>query len=141
MSPRDRDPGFRADGIAASQDFPHVFDGELAKRHPENSQRHQRLAAHRVDIRNRIRRGDPAEVEGIVNHGHEKVCRRDNAGVVIDAPHSRVVARFGPYEEPGKLQWRLLSVEQFLKNGRRKFAPAAAAMSQCCETSARRAHS
>ena len=75
------------------------LDRQLVERHTENGQRHHGFAAHRVDVGNGVRRGDPAEVPRIVDHRHKKIGRRDNAVLVIDLPYRGIVSRFGTDEK------------------------------------------
>ena len=59
---------------------------------PHECQREQRRGAHGIDVRKRVRRGDRAKVERIVDDRHEKVGRRDDGLHFVD-PVDRGVVR------------------------------------------------
>src|SRR5207248_7635018 len=69
----DGDPGFRADGLAAFENSADRIDGQPVDWHAHQGQREQGRAAHRVNIGQRVGRGDGAEVVGIVDDRHEEV--------------------------------------------------------------------
>ena len=66
----------------------HFVHGE-----PGNGESHDRLAADRVDVGQRIGGGNPAEIVWIIDDGHEEVGRRDHALFVVDLVNGRVIAR------------------------------------------------
>ena len=70
------------------------------------------------------------EIEGIVDHRHEEVSGRDNAGLVVEPPHRRVVAGLRADEQIGEGRRRWLLGEQVAKYAGRQFAAAAAAMGE-----------
>ena len=88
------------------------------------------FAAHRVDVGERVGRGDAAEVERIVDHRHEEVGGRDDAGLVVEPPHRRVVAGLRADEQIGEGRRRRLLGEQLAQHGGRQLAAAAAAMGE-----------
>ena len=88
------------------------------------------FAAHRVDVGERVGRSDAAEVEGVVDHRHEEVGGRDDAGLVVEPPYRGVVAGFRADEQIGEGRRRRLVGEQLAQHGGRQFAAAAAAMGE-----------
>ncbi len=71
-----------------------IFDDlrrDLAHRHPEDRQGEDRPPAHGVDVRDRVRGGDPAEIGGVVHHRREEVRGGDDAGAVLLLPDGGVV--------------------------------------------------
>ncbi len=56
-------------------------------------QRHDRPAAHRVHVADRVGGGDAAEVERVVDDRHEEVGRGHQRLLVVQAVHRRVVRR------------------------------------------------
>ena len=95
----DRDAGRCADRFAAVQDAADRLHRQLVDRHADQRQREQRRAAHRVDVRDRVRCGDAAEVERIVDDRHEEVGGRDDRLLVVQPIHRRVVGRFDADEQ------------------------------------------
>jgi hypothetical protein len=87
--------GRSANGRAALKYFAHRFGRDFIDRNPQNGERHDRLGAHSVDIGDRIRRGNAAEVVRVVDHRHKKIRRGDYAGAVIELPDRGIVGRFG----------------------------------------------
>ncbi len=83
------------DGRAAFQDLAHHLDRNLVDRHAEDGERHDRLAAHGIDVGDGVGRGDAAEIVGIVDHRHEEIGGRDDAGVVVDLPHGGIIGGLG----------------------------------------------
>ena len=102
--------------------------GILSERHAEDRERHDRLRAHRVDVGDRVGRGDAAEVARIVDHRHEEVGGGDDAEVLVDLPDRRVVAGLGADEELAVGCGGGLPRQQLLQDRRRELAAAAAAM-------------
>ena len=70
--------------------------GQLGRQHvarpAEQVDGDDRGAAHRVDVGERVGRGDPAERVRVVDHGGEEVGREHQALTAGDADHRRVVA-------------------------------------------------
>ena len=71
-----------------------------------------------------------AEVERVVDHRHEEVGGRDDAGVVVKPPYRRVVAGLRADEKVGEGSGRRLLGEQLAQHARRQLAAAAAAMGE-----------
>ena len=68
-----------------------LLDRELVDRHRHQGQRHDRPAAHRVDVADRVGRGDAAEVERVVDDRHEEVGGRDQRLLVVEPVDRGVV--------------------------------------------------
>ncbi|MNL35558.1 hypothetical protein D3C87_1575980 [compost metagenome] len=97
----------RVDGVAAGQwnarlvthrtttanHFPGNLRRQYVNRPAEDRNRHQRIAAHGVDIADGIGGGNAPEIERIVDDRHEKVGGRHHATLFIDGVHRRVIAR------------------------------------------------
>ncbi|MNU93557.1 hypothetical protein D3C71_834990 [compost metagenome] len=77
----------------AAYHFPGNFRGQHVHRPAQNRNRHQRIAAHRIDVADGIGGGNSTEIEGIVDDRHEKVGGRDHAAFIIDCIHRRIIAR------------------------------------------------
>ena len=108
-----------------------VFDWQLAHRHADDGQREDRRRAHGVDVRQRVGRGDAAEVEGVVDHRHEEVGGRHQRLAVVQPPDRGVVGAFrarpsGRGRPPRRGEPR----EDVLQHRRRQLAAAAAAVGE-----------
>jgi len=110
--------GMPADAQTAAppQDLANDLDRKLAERHTENGERHDWAAAHRVNIRDGVRRGDAPEVEGIVYDRREKVGGSYYAGICIKLPHRSIVAGLDSNEELREERSRGLVCEQLLQD-------------------------
>ena len=87
----DRNAGARAHGFAAVEDAADRLDRQLVDGHPDERQREERRAAHRVDVGDRVGRGDRAEVVRIVDDRHEEVGRRDDGLAFVQLEDRGVV--------------------------------------------------
>ena len=65
--------------------------GQHVDRHADQRQRQDRPAAHRIDIGDRVGRGDAAEVVRVVDDRHEEVGGRDQRLLVVELVHRGVV--------------------------------------------------
>ncbi len=57
------------------------------------------VAAHRIDIGDRVGRGDRAEIERIVDDRHEKIGRRDDRLTLVQLVDRRIVGRLDADEQ------------------------------------------
>jgi hypothetical protein len=89
--------------------------------------RHHRPTTHRVDIRERIGRSDPAPVIGVVDDGSEEVSSTDHRQPVLDPKHGSIVAVLDPHQKVRRRHHREPR-EHLLELPRRDLAGAAAAM-------------
>ncbi|KTF05426.1 hypothetical protein MGSAQ_003080 [marine sediment metagenome] len=71
-------------------------------RHADHCQRQNRRRAHRIDVADGVRRGDLAEMEGIIHHRHEKIGRGDQRLVVVQPIDRRIVRGFDPDQQFGR---------------------------------------
>ncbi len=126
--------GGGADVRAALQDVAHDRGLDLAERHAENRERHERPAAHRVHVRQRVRRRDAAEVGRVVDDRREEIRRRDHAGVADEPPHRRIVTSLGADEQIRKDAAGRSLGKQLLQHRRRELAAAAAAVREARES-------
>ena len=116
------------------EDLAHHFRRQFVERHTENGKRENRLAAHRVDVGNRIRGGDFPEIMRIIHHRHEEVGRRNDARLVIDLPDSSIIRSLGTDQQRG-IRMRLRHPrKERLKHGRRQLTAAPAPMRERCQT-------
>ena len=77
--------------FAALQHLRDHFMRQHVDRHADEREREDRLAAHRVDVGQRVGRGDAAEVERIVDDRHEEVGRRDDRLLVVELVDGGIV--------------------------------------------------
>ncbi len=127
MAAGDRDSGGRADRLAAFDDAPNHFDRQLVDRHPEQRERHDRCAAHRVDVRDRVGRRDAPEVEGIVDDRHEEVGRRDQRLLVVQLVDGGVVGSLDA-DQQLRRQHAACALQYLAEHAGRDLAAAAAAV-------------
>ena len=140
MSPGDGNAGRGANRSAAFQNFADGLHRQFAQRHSQDRERHDRLAAHGIDIRERVGGGDPAEIAGVVHNRHEEVGGGDHACLVVDLPDSRVVARLGADEKLRIGHRGRLIGEKLLQHRRRQLAAAAAAVRETGQSDLGGAH-
>ena len=95
MPARQRDARSAADAGPTFQNGRNGAVRQHIDRHANNGQRHQRRGPHGVNIRQRIGGGDAAKVVRVIDDGHEKIGRRHNRLVLIDAIDGSIVGRFG----------------------------------------------
>src|SRR5690606_21847170 len=76
---------------AAAQHLRGDVEGDAVPGPREEIDRDDRGAAHRVDVGQRVGRGDAAEVVGVVDDGGEEVGRGDDRAGAVDAHGSGVV--------------------------------------------------
>jgi len=93
----DRDAGLRAYRLAAGDDALDHLDRHFLERHSHDRQCEDRLAAHRVYVRERVGRGDAPEVVRVVDDGREEIGGGDDRLLVVQPVHGRVVARLDPH--------------------------------------------
>ncbi len=93
-------------------------------------ERENRLAAHRVDVRERVGRGDAPEVVRIVDDGREEIGGRDDRLLVVETIHRRVVARLDPDEQVLRQPADRRLGEDLGEHGGRDLAAAAAAVGE-----------
>ena len=86
----------------AAQHLAQRVGAELLERPRHEVERRQRPAAHRVDVGQRVGRGDAAEVVGVVDDRREEVDGLHERELVGDPPHRRVVARRRAHEQLGR---------------------------------------
>ena len=130
MAARHRYPRLGADRGAAREDGRHGFGRNLAQRHAEDRQRHDRPPAHGIDIGQCIGGGDAAEIARIVDNRHEEIGGGDHRLIVGNAVHGGIVAGLGADQQI----WKGLHLghpgQQLVQHPRRKLAAAAAAMGE-----------
>ncbi|SOZ59861.1 GCN5-related N-acetyltransferase (modular protein) [Cupriavidus taiwanensis] len=96
MTACQRNAGVVAGAAPAGHHFARHLGRQHVHRPAQDGDGHQRVAAHGVDVADRIGRGDAAEVERIVDDGHEEVGGGNHAALAVRAIqriHRRVIAR------------------------------------------------
>ncbi|RMS11946.1 hypothetical protein ALP75_200600 [Pseudomonas syringae pv. actinidiae] len=93
MAARQWDTGSVAHGATATDHFASHFGRQHIDWPAENGDGHQRIAAHRIDVADRIGRGDAAEVERVIDDRHEEVGGRDYAALVVQRVNRCIVTR------------------------------------------------
>jgi hypothetical protein len=133
MTARHGNAGLRADVLATAQHGRNHVVRQHVDRHADDGEREDRLAAHGVDVRERIGRRDTPEVVRVVDDGHEEVGGRDDGLLVVETVDGGVVGRFRADEQIGKRRQRRDALEQRRQHARRDLAAAAAAMREAGE--------
>ena len=101
MAADDRDTGLARFRCAAAQDFTEHRAGQSGLRPADDIQRGLGRAAHRVDVGQRVGRGDCAVGERIVDDRREEIDRVDDRQIVAQTEHSGVVAGSDTDEQVG----------------------------------------
>jgi hypothetical protein len=94
----DRAAGGVGDVQTAAQHLAQQLDGQVFTGPGGEVHRDERLAAHGVDVRQRVGGGDATPVVGIVHDGREEVGGQHDGPLVVQAQHRRVVALGGADE-------------------------------------------
>src|SRR6185369_2221434 len=84
--------------------------------------------AHRIDIRDRIGRGDAPEVIRIVHDRHEEIGGGDQRLLVVEPVNSGVVGGFDTDQQLGRHRQPCRVLENFRQHARRDLAAAAASV-------------
>ncbi len=122
----DRDAGGAADAGAAVEDAPDGRRRQHLHRHADDGQGHDRLAAHRVDVADRVGRRDAAEVVRVVDDRHEEVGRRDQRRALVDLVDRGVVGGLDADQQLRRQRQRRAVVQDAGEHARGKLAAAAA---------------
>ena len=128
MATSHHDASIGAGAFATLQDAADRVLRQRVDRHADDGQCEQRPGAHRVQVRQRVGGGDAAEVERIVDDGHEEIGGGDDCLAIIEAVHRGVVAGLAPDEKLSRSGKRWNATQQFAQHARRDLAAAAAAM-------------
>ena len=94
-----RDTRLFTGGATAVDHLARHFRSQLVDGPAEDRDGHHRRTAHGVDIADRIGGGDAAELERVVDDGHEKVGRADHRAAVAQVVGRRVVARLVAHQQ------------------------------------------
>ncbi len=133
MPPGDGDARLAAHGRTA---FEHPADDlgrQLGDGHAHQGQRQDGRAAHGVDVRQRIRRGDTTEVAGVVDDGGEEVRGGHQRLLVVQAVDGGIVAGFRTHQQFGRDQALRRACQNLAQQARRNFAAAPTAMGELGE--------
>ena len=101
MAARQGDAGLGADGPGAFEYLACCFGWQFVYWPAQDGDREDRLAAHGIDITDRIGRGDAAEIEGVVNDRHEEIRCGDECRAIAEVEDGGVISFIVSYEEPG----------------------------------------
>jgi hypothetical protein len=100
MSPDDRAARVLRGRLAALQDAAQDVGTEPLQRERDEVQRGQRPSAHRVHVRQRVGRGDPAEVVRVIDDRREEVDGLDERQIRAHGEHGRVVGAGRADQQP-----------------------------------------
>ena len=92
-------PASRAFSAPPRRISPSTETSSVRVREADEVERRERRAAHRVDVAQRVGRGDRAEVVRLVDDGREEVRREDERALVVDPVHGGVVRRGAAHED------------------------------------------
>ncbi len=123
-------PRRRTDRGAAGQDLADGLHRQLVDGHADDGQGQDRGPAHGVDVGERIGRRDAAEVEGVVDHGHEEVGGGHQGLGVVQPPDRGVVGGLRAHHQVGEGRGGRHVGQDLLQHGRRDLAPAATAVGE-----------
>ncbi len=98
----DRNAGLGTDRLPTTQDFADDIRREHFDRHGKQCQRQDRPAAHRVDVGERIRGSDTAELEGVIDDRHEEIRGRDHRLGLVELIDRSVVGGLGTDQQCGE---------------------------------------
>ena len=129
----DRDPGIAARRFTAADDLPDHVDRQLVDRHRDERERHDRLAAHRVDVADRVGRGNAAEVVRLIDDRREEVGRGDDRLRVVQPIDRGVVRRLEADHEVLRQPADRRGRQDLGEDSGRDLAAAAAAMRKAGE--------
>ncbi|BDB39771.1 hypothetical protein IWGMT90018_02170 [Mycobacterium kiyosense] len=100
MSADHRAAGLGCHRQSAAQHLGHQLQRQQVPRPADQVDRDHRAAAHRIDVRQRVGRGDPAPVVGVVDDGREEVGGGQH-GKIANQDGGRVVSVVQPDEHVG----------------------------------------
>ena len=92
MAACQRDAGKRADRSRAFQYLPGAFRRQLVHRPAKDGDGYNWSASHRINITDRIDRGDPPKFVGIIDYRHKKIGGGDQGPAIAKIVYGRVVA-------------------------------------------------
>jgi hypothetical protein len=95
----DRDARLAAHRGAAFQDLADGLQRQHVDRHAHQRQRHDGRAAHGVDVADGVGGGDAAEVERVVDDGHEEVGGGDQRLLVVEPVDGGVVGGLDAHQQ------------------------------------------
>ena len=118
---------------AALEDAAELGGGKVARGIAEDVERGDRAAPHRVDVRDRVGRGDAAEIVRIVNDRREEIGRRDQRLAIVDPIHRGVVARRVAHQQVRKRPARGQPGKHLAQQRWRELAASPAAVGELCQ--------
>ena len=101
MPAHDRDAGLGGFGRGALEDLNQHFDREQLIRKADDAERRDRFPAHGIDVAERVRRGNRAELARIVDDRREEIGGEDDRQVVVDFVNGGVIGRRGTDQHIG----------------------------------------
>ena len=108
-----RDPGGAADRFAAGEDARDDLCRQHVDRHADQRQRHDRPAAHGIDVGNGVGGRDAPEVVGVVDDGHEEIGGGDQRLFVIELVDGGIVRGFDADQQLGRYRQAVAALEDF----------------------------
>ena len=94
VAARQRNTRLTAGKASAFGDFAGDFRCQFIQRPAQNSNCHNRFAAHGENIADGVSRGDATKIKRIIDNRHKEIGGADNAGAVSQIVYGRVVAGF-----------------------------------------------
>ncbi len=123
MAAGKRDAGFVAGKTGTVEDELGGFDGDGVDGPAQDGNGHQGRATHCIDVADGVDAGDTAEVDRVVDDGHEEVGGADDARAVAEIIDGGVIARVVANKEMFAGDRRDSAVEDLVKDFRRDLAP------------------
>ena len=128
-----RNARLAANRRAAFEHAANHFEGQLGNRHAHQRQRQNRCAAHRVNIRQRIGRGNAAKVIRVIDDGGEKIGGRHQRLGFVQAVNGGVVGGFGADQQLGRDDALGRACQNLAQQAGRNFAAASTAVGELGE--------
>ena len=131
MPPGDRDTRLTGHRLATGEYPPDGVVRQAVDRHPDQGKRKQRAPAHRVDVGDRVCRGDPPKFVRVVDDRHEKISGRNDRLALVQPPYRGIVRGLDTHQQIGEVPGQPFGEgrirQNLLEHRRRDFATAATA--------------
>ncbi|MNC43239.1 hypothetical protein D3C75_920910 [compost metagenome] len=98
MTTRQRNSGLLAYKTPTFNDFTRDFWCQGVNRPAKNGDSHNRFAAHRIDITDRVGSSNAPKIERIVDDRHKEVSGADDTSAVAQIVYRRVITGFVSYQ-------------------------------------------
>ena len=137
MTAGDRYARRSAHAFAAFQYLADHFQRQFVDRHAHQGQRHDGCTAHRIYVTDRVGRGNPPEVVGVIDNRHEKIGGGDQRLLIVEPIHRCIIGGFDPDHEFLRHREVAGTAQDFGKQAGRNLAAAAAAVTEGSESNRR----